>query len=214
MTPVLLGFATPATRALAESLDAEMLVAPTIPLPSGWDWDWRPAVEVWADELGALSEPDGVVVCTWGTTGPARAFADIDPVGWLTWVEQPLALWYTTVTAAADRCVDGGSVVVVVERPAALDTPGRSAEVTVGEGMLSLTRSAALAHGARGVRINAVVTEVFTAPGALLGMAPPLAAFPGSPDGEVAGAVRMLLSSDAVGVTGTAVRADCGRSWA
>jgi hypothetical protein len=43
--------------------------------------------------------------------------------------------------------------------------------------------------------------------------APPLAAFPGSVLLEAVGAVRLLLEPDALGLTGTVVHADCGRSW-
>ena len=68
-------------------------------------------------------------------------------------------------------------------------------------------------HGARGVRANVVGTEIATAPELLLGLAPPLPSFPGTVDQQVAGAVRLLLSPDASGITGTLVRADSGRAW-
>jgi hypothetical protein len=61
--------------------------------------------------------------------------------------------------------------------------------------------------------VNAVGTQISTAPEKLLGLAPALSSFPGTIHKEVAGAVRMVLSPDASGVTGTLVRADSGRAW-
>ena len=66
--------------------------------------------------------------------------------------------------------------------------------VTVAEGLLTLVRSLAAREGGRQVRVNAVTTELFTAPAVLAGSPPPLASFPGRVDVEVAGAVRMLGS--------------------
>jgi NAD(P)-dependent dehydrogenase (short-subunit alcohol dehydrogenase family) len=77
---------------------------------------------------------------------------------------------------------------------------------------VNLVRSLAAIEGARGVRVNAVMTEVHTAPATPLGAAPALATFPGRIEVEVAGAVRLLLSTDAAGITGTALAADCGRA--
>ena len=101
----------------------------------------------------------------------------------------------------------------MVERPVSLDAEGRAPFVAVAEGVITFARSLALGEGPRGVRINTVSTEVATAPARLFGSPPPLASFPGRAEREVAGAVRMLLSADAAGVTGSVVRADCGRAW-
>ena len=68
------------------------------------------------------------------------------------------------------------------------------------------------AEGGRSVRANAVTTPMRMGGGEL---APPPAlpdAFPGTLGREVAGAVRMLLSDDAVGVTAGVTYADCGRT--
>jgi NAD(P)-dependent dehydrogenase (short-subunit alcohol dehydrogenase family) len=81
----------------------------------------------------------------------------------------------------------------------------------VADGLIALVRSLAASEGPRRVRVNAVTTELFTAPDVLTGAPPPLASFPGRIDVEVAGAVRMLLSPDSLGVTGTVVRAAGGR---
>jgi hypothetical protein len=61
------------------------------------------------------------------------------------------------------------------------------------------------------VRVNAVLTSIHTDPVGLLGSPPPLTTFPGRIAVEVAGAVRLLLSEDAAGVTGTALPATAGR---
>jgi NAD(P)-dependent dehydrogenase (short-subunit alcohol dehydrogenase family) len=84
--------------------------------------------------------------------------------------------------------------------------------VTVAEGVLTLVRSLAAREGGREVRVNAVTTELLTAPPVLAGPPPPLPSFPGRAEVDVAGAVRMLLSSDAIGITGSTVRAAGGRA--
>jgi hypothetical protein len=157
---------------------------------------------------------DQLVVCTWSPPRPPLPLEDTSEPVWFD-VEAQLATWFWAIRWVTARCADGAAVVVVIERPAALDCCGRSAEVVIGEGLIALTRSAAHDAGPRGVRINAVLSEISTAPPRddLLGLPPMLASFPGDPDNEIAGAVRMLLSSDAAGISGTAIRADGGRSW-
>ena len=115
------------------------------------------------------------------------------------------------MAAAAGRCTDGGAVVVVVDRPATLDAPGHAAAVTVAEGIANLVRSLAAREGGRAVRVNAVLSARHTSTGGLLGSPPPLATFPGRIDVEVAGAVRLLLSDDAAGMTGSAISPTGGR---
>ncbi len=153
------------------------------------------------------------MVCTWAEPTPSVALTDLDHRHWIDQVELPVATWFTAVSAAVGLCADGGSVVVVAERPAALDSHGRSDLTALADGLMALTRSAALIHGPRRCRVNLVTTELFSAPEKLLGMQPPLPSFPGTPGNEVAGAVEMLWSPAAAGVTGTVVRADCGRAW-
>jgi NAD(P)-dependent dehydrogenase (short-subunit alcohol dehydrogenase family) len=179
-----------------------------------WSWGWAPAVSAWGAALRDGPLAASAVVCTWDATDlpPATPLVDLTPEAWVRQVELPLALWSTAVVAAAERCRDGGSLVVVVELPAALDGEGRADVVAVAEGVVTLARSAALVHGERGVRVNVVASELTTVPATLTGMAPALPGFPGRAAHEVAGAVRMLASPDAAGVTGTVVRADCGRA--
>jgi NAD(P)-dependent dehydrogenase (short-subunit alcohol dehydrogenase family) len=200
-----IGTTTPGSDRLAAALGVDHVLH--APETGGHD-----ALETWKEEIAAGAGSDGVVVCTWTDPGPPVALADLDPAAWRARVEWPTALWFTTLVAAAARCSDDGALVVVVERPATLDAPGRAPTVTVGDGLVNLVRSLAAIDGVRGVRINAVTTEIHTAPAVLLGAAPALATFPGRIEVEVAGAVRLLLSPDATGVTGTALAVDCGRA--
>ena len=157
--------------------------------------------------------PSAVVLCTWPSSVPATRAVDIDDDAFRRAVEGPLGRWILALAQLARWCDDDGSVVVVVERPTGLDTPGRLAHTVLAEGLVAYARSLAHAEGARGVRVNTVTTALHTTPDVLLGQRPPLPTFPGRVDVEVAGAVRMLLGSDACGITGTMLHADCGRSW-
>jgi NAD(P)-dependent dehydrogenase (short-subunit alcohol dehydrogenase family) len=204
-----------ATQQLGASLGLSIHAPPTLadPAAEGWDWPWRDTLAAWGDELRSSPQPDAVVVCTWPEPTSAMALTELDHRSWIIQVEIPVATWFTAVSAAVSLCADGGSVVVVAERPAALDCRGRSDMTALADGLAALTRSAALIHGHRRCRVNLVTTELFSAPDTLLGMQPPLASFPGTPGNEIAGAVEMLWSQAAAGVTGTVVRADCGRAW-
>ncbi len=97
------------------------------------------------------------------------------------------------------------------DRPGALDAVGHGAEVVVGR---RRRQRHAFARGTRRRPRRTGQHGLQRAPHAasdLPGSPPPLATFPGTVGDEVAGAVRMLLSDDAAGVTGTVVSRD-GRS--
>jgi NAD(P)-dependent dehydrogenase (short-subunit alcohol dehydrogenase family) len=197
---------------LGRSLGAEAaLTAPGPPPAEKWSWDFAAAIDAWTLELGAAPTGDRVVVCTLSEPAPSVPLIELNPVQWRRQVEWPTALWFSTLVAAAGRCRDGGSLVVVVDRPASLDAVGHSAAVTVAEGVMNVVRSLAAREGGRGVRVNAVVTALHTDVDGLPGSPPPLATFPGRIDVEVAGAVRLLLSDDASGITGAALAATAGR---
>jgi NAD(P)-dependent dehydrogenase (short-subunit alcohol dehydrogenase family) len=204
-----------ATQQLSASIGLPIHAPPTPPDRSGvgWDWPWRETLTTWGEGLRSIPRPEDIVVCTWSSPTPAVDLTDLDHRRWIDQVELPFATWFTAVTAAAGLCADGGSVVVVAEEPAALDCSGRSDLTALAEGLAALTRSAALIHGPRRSRVNLVTTELFSAPETLLGMPPAMHSFPGTPGNEVAGAVEMLWSRAAAGITGTVVRADCGRAW-
>ena len=113
----------------------------------------------------------------------------------------------------ASRCVaDDGAVVALVEAPAPIDSAGWTPECGVAEGAIVLARSIAQSEGERGVRVNAVTTCTRLG-GGELAPAPALAErYPGSIVGEVSGAVRLLLSDDARGMTAGVTHVDCGRT--
>jgi NAD(P)-dependent dehydrogenase (short-subunit alcohol dehydrogenase family) len=206
------GTGAPESAALADALGAtDVATCPPPPPDSGWGWDVGGTIEAWTDELRELPARDRVVVCTWPDTAPAAALVALDPTAWRRQVEWPTALWYSTLVAVSARCADGGSMVVVADRPASLDVVGRGADVTVAEGVANVVRSLAAREGGRGVRVNTVFSALNTSTSDLDGSPPPLASFPGTVDREVAGAVRMLLSTDAAGITGAVVSATGGR---
>jgi NAD(P)-dependent dehydrogenase (short-subunit alcohol dehydrogenase family) len=207
-----IGSETDATTSLASALDpTTQVTTPEMPATSSWTWDWAPVIEQWRAQICAGPPMAAVVVCTWPSTVEEAAVVELSPDRWRSEVEWPLALWFHGLAAATTRCVDGGSVVAVVELPAAIDCLGHGPVVAVADGVLALVRSLAAAEGGRGVRVNAVTTELFTVPAVLRGAPPPLPSFPGSVEQEVAGAVRLLLSADAAGLTGTTLRATGGR---
>lgn len=200
------------TRELAASLHLDLVAPPPLRSAEGWSWSFADDITSFVATIDALPVASNVVVCTWPEHVEPRALTDVTATTWVNDVERSLALWYSVITAAAERCADGGAIAVVVERPAPVDTPGHTITTTVAEGIATLTRSVALVHGERGVRANTVTTAIATAPETLVGMAPALATYPGTVSVEVAGAVRMVLGPDACGVTGTVVHADAGRS--
>src|ERR1700722_16389344 len=169
-------------------------------------------LESWRNSSAQGEKYSGVVVVCWGGADAPQAFIDISAADWLGQVERRIAVWFSAVKLGAQRCADNGSVVVGVERPAALDGVGYSSVVATGDGMISMIRCVAAAEGERGVRANAVTTELWTVPEHPVGPSSHLSTFPESIDREVAGAVRFLLSADANGVTGSVLTPDCGRA--
>lgn len=224
---LLVGADLASVEALRAGLDAELVSVPSatdlaaLAAPVGavdaLDWPWAESLDAWRAEAIAGPSADRVVVAAWPEddvvdAGPA-SLADVDLQAWLARGEVPLGRWFAALGVAARRCADGGSIVAVIERPPPLDSAGWGPESGVADAVEALVRSLARAEGCRGVRVNAVTTPVRLHRPPVVDPAPSLAAFPGSVDQEVLGAVRMLLCADAVGVTGTVVNADCGRSW-
>jgi hypothetical protein len=169
-------------------------------------------LEAWRDRAGAGAPVDRVAVAVWGPAAEARPFIALSAEDFRSRCEQPFALWYAALGAAARRCADGGAVVAIVERPSPLDCAGWAPESGIADAVEAFVRSLARSEGPRGVRVNAVTTPARFVDGPVVAPAPPLASFPGTLD-EAADAAQMLLGTGIRGVTGTVVHADSGRSW-
>ncbi len=202
--PLLLASEADETRQLAKALDADFAPLPDVDRPTTF--------EAWRDDV--LSEPsrDRVVVAGWQAHVPPEDLVELDPDEWVRRFEAPFLLWNFALGAAGRRCSDGGAIVAVCQAPAALDSPGRTPELAIADGVLALVRSVAASEGPRGVRANLVTTPIGLTDPDPIAPAPPLAGFPGTIDTHVAGAVRNFLSKDAGGLTGRVLSADGGRS--
>ena len=176
-----------------------------------WSWSWAPRIQRWSDEFRTSDQRKQVVVCCWNEV-PAIRFVDLGPAEWMERLEWHMAVSFAALRSAGDVCGDGGSIVIVVERPYALDAEGYSTTVAAAEGILSLGRSMAASLGSRSIRVNGITTELTTAPDVPAGPPVFLPTFPGRIETEVAGAVRFLLSDESAGLTGSVLTADCGRT--
>jgi NAD(P)-dependent dehydrogenase (short-subunit alcohol dehydrogenase family) len=208
---LLIGSDTKDVHQFAATLDAELLALPQVSDAVGWDWATE--LEGWRDRENSGRHFARIVVAVWAEQLVGGPVIGLDPRGWESRAEQPLARWAVALGCAVSRCADGASIVAVVDGPTALECTGWAPETAVAEGVRALTRSLALSEGARQIRVNTVSTPARLPLGELVHPAPPLATFPGQLDHEVAGAVRMLLSPDAIGVTGGIIHADSGRAW-
>ena len=203
--PLILGTDVAAVRALAGALGGRLELVPV----DGGD----AALEAWRRRSASADRRDQIVVALWSEIPPRpEPLTQLEPDAWETRAEASLLAWSVALAAAASRCANGGAVVGVIEAPAALDAAGLAPEVGLAAAVRALARSLAASEGTRGVRVNTVTTP------ARLGVrpvapAPPLASFPGRIELEVAGAVRLLLSADAAGLTGCTLAADSGRAW-
>lgn len=212
ITPLVLATDDDDAAELAAALGARALPVPAPDHLEG-DWEWGAALEDWRAATAEGPRTDRVVVAVWSAPTAATGVVELDVDDWLTRAEAPLAVWVAALGVARARCADGGAIVAVVERPSPLDCAGRGPETAAADAVEALVRSLARSEGPRGVRVNLVTTPRRLAPEQVVAPAPSLATYPGTVAAEVAGAVRLLLSDDGAGVTGTAVHADCGRSW-
>lgn len=196
-------------RALGESLGAEFEA-----LPSPDRIDEPEALERWRAECVARGERDHVIVCVWNESAEPAPLVELEEALWERRFERPYLLWNVALGVAARRCRAAGAIAALVQTPAALDASGLCPEMSIGDGVVALVRSLAASEGARGVRANTVTTPLGLVGDQVIAPSPPLEIFPGRLEVEVAGALRLALSSEAAGMTGRVFGADGGRSFA
>ncbi len=193
-------------HSLATALEAELVPLPPLDAPASF--------EAWRAEAATAPERARVVVSVWNDEPAPESLVDLGENHWARRFEQPYLLWHFALGAATRRCAGGGAIATLVQTPAALDSPGWTPETSIADGVVALTRSLAASEGARGVRVNTVTTPLGLVGRPVIAPAPPLDCFPGRLEDEVAGAIRLLLSPDAAGLTGRVLCADGGRSLA
>jgi len=200
----------------ARELEAA-LGADLVAVPGGGehdlDWSWSGPLESWRTSVETGPKAARVVVAPWADAPEQRPLVDLDLDAWLARSELALARWVAALGVAKVRCADAGVIVAVVDRPAPLDCAGWAPESGIADAVEALVRSLARSEGPRGVRVNAVTTPARLTRRPVVDPPPPLARFPGTIEHDVLGAVRLLLSPDAAGLTGTVLHADSGRSW-
>ena len=192
-----------ATRTLARALEADVEGLPDLKDVVG--------LERWRERQAEATSYIRVAVAVWPeSTEPRPLVAQVEDE-WRARMETSWIAWNVALGGAARRVADGGAIVAILQAPAALDARGRVPETSIADGVIALARSLAVSEGTRRVRANVVATPIGVVPDSLTLPSPPLPSFPGALENEVAGAVRLLLSQDASGVTGRVLPADCGR---
>jgi len=202
--PLLIATENEETSRLATGLDADFVSLPDLTSPETF--------EAWRARVLAGDARERVIVSVWPPATDADDLVELDAEAWARRFEQPYLLWNFALGAAAKRAADGGRVVAVCQAPAGLDAPGRTPELAIADGVLSLVRSVAAAEGPRGVCANLVTTPIGLVQGDLVAPAPPLDGFPGTIETHVVGAVRTFLAADIEGLTGRVLAADGGRT--
>lgn len=217
---LLVGSAIAEIEVLRTGLDAELVPVPgalqmaSTGADDALSWPWSASLDEWRSEACEGPAHSQVVVAVWDEAVPTcTALVDLDEAGWFARHEAPFARWFAAMGVAARRCADGGAIVAVIERPPPLDCAGRAAETGLGDAVESMVRSIARAEGPRDLRVNAVTTPTRLRPAHVVDPAPSLDRYPGTVEADVLGAVRLLLDDGTVGVTGTVLDADDGRSW-
>jgi hypothetical protein len=191
MTKLPLGIATGPAAGLIALLGGELEAVPALTFDGSWSAGTT--VEQWRQATSAGAQVERVVVAVWPGSPRPLSLVDQDFDHWTSTMETPFALWFAALAAGAERCADGGRLVAVVDQPDGKDTAGWGAETALADAVRCMVRSFAQIHHHRGVRANLV-----TWPGRLAGSPP------ASMDG-VAGAVSLLLSDGAPGVTSSVI---------
>jgi NAD(P)-dependent dehydrogenase (short-subunit alcohol dehydrogenase family) len=165
---------------------------------------------------------DGAFNNVGGVVAPGRP-AEIDAAGWAAELELNLSSVFYCLRAQlpALLAAGGGAVVNNASLAGTTGIGGLAAYVAAKHGVVGLTRAAALAHAADGVRVNALITGNVDTPlyRELLGVGPEVeraALSAPNPTGRVAGPeeiaafVAFLLSDEARFVTGATLAVDGG----
>jgi NAD(P)-dependent dehydrogenase (short-subunit alcohol dehydrogenase family) len=193
-------------RTLATSLGAELRPLPAVTDPGTFD--------AWRARMLNEAFRQIVIVSVWDDESRALPLVEVEADVWERRFEWPFLLWNVALGAAARICRAGGAIVALVQTPSALDASGFCAEMSAADGVVALARSLAASEGTRGIRANVVTTPLRLVDRAGALPPPPLETFPGRLEIEVAGAIRLASSSDAIGLTGRVFAADGGRALA
>jgi NAD(P)-dependent dehydrogenase (short-subunit alcohol dehydrogenase family) len=183
---------TPPARPIAEGLGAELDELPAVVLDPAWSEGH--VIEAWREAQRTTTPTDRLVVAVWPDVVAPSSVVFLELGEWTARMETSFALWFVALASACDRCVDGGQVVAVTERPEGKDSAGWSIESAVADAVEVMVRSLALVHRSRGVRIHVVSTGAR------------LTRMTGTLVADVVGAVEMLLGADAPGIDTAVIR--------
>jgi 3-oxoacyl-[acyl-carrier protein] reductase len=169
-----------------------------------------------------LAEPSEVDALVWALAAPGsgkpRRLESIDPSQWQSLAEQPLREFIEFMQFAHRALRDrGGKLIVVVPTIAMTGAAGLAPWAAVADAQRALVKSAARVWGGAGITVNCVAV-----PAALLAdgsggddLSRPDLQQSALPDPDlrrsVAGAIAVLVSSDAAAMTGATVSVDGGR---
>ena len=189
---------TPAVRPIAEGLGAALDELPAVVLDP--EWSEGHVIEAWREAQRKVTPVGALVVAVWPEAEAPSSVVTLGPEEWSARLETSFALWFCALAAACDRCVDGGQVVAVTERPEGKESAGWSLESAVADAVEVMVRSLALVHRSRRVRLHVVSTSARLGTKTETGVA-------GVADVvDVVAAVAMLLGADAPGVNTAVIR--------
>ena len=183
---------TVAARPIAEGLGAALDELPAVVLDPAWSQS--PVIEAWREAQRAVPPVARLVVAVWPEAVSPSSVVTLGPEEWSARLETSFALWFCALAAACDRCIDGGQVVAVTERPEGKGSAGWSLESAVADAVEVMVRSLALVHRSRRVRLHVVSTSAR------------LGGRTETPVPDVVGAVAMLLGAQVPGVNTAVIR--------